>query len=393
MKFYSYALAMTVAAGITLSGLKPAYGELVFEDDLNQKPVVKTESTEVPKAQKLEDTGSKAEVMRRSRLREELKNEDLLTQKLEELRLKDELKRTDDLLGSGVSKGASAPEAPMQEQRVGTAAAPAPATAPANAQLNAPVTITGAPIDASTSSGKSVANADATEEKAEKPNRITVTPRFGTGSITNSIYNVSAKFAAGLAVGMELSDNFSITGGYTYASYALGAGTSLYSPYGYNQSSYQQTINLNDNVIDLGAKASLFGRQSRIRPFLGGGAAYRMGYVNYDSTTQAALARLNTYSAQDVSITGFAAYIEAGLDVKITDLIAITGNLRYFNMLSSKQSNPVDPNAFVNSGYYNNYGYGMASNLGYNNSATSAAGSALASQNFYQAMVGLSVSF
>ncbi len=409
MKFYSYALAMTVAAGITFSGLKPAYGELVFEDDLNQKPIVKAESTESPAAVKTGEIGSKAELMRRSRLREELKNEDLLTQKLEELRLKDEMKRTDDLLGSGVNK---APEAPMQEVKVGAAAA-APtidksAPAGANPQLTAPVTITGAPIDASSAGGKSVATAEESDDKSLQSNRITITPRFGTGSITNSIYDVTAKLAAGLGVSMDVSDYFSITGGYTYASYSLGAGRSLYYPSGFNQQSYLQTVNLHDNVIDLGVKAYLFGPKNRLRPYIGGGFGYRRGYVNYDSTTQDYLRRVNQYSAQDVEIAGVSGYIETGLDFKITNAIAITGAFRYFNMLSSSQSNPLDPNAFVNQqGYNNGYGYngGLSpgyygnlsangySGVGYSNDTRSAAGNALASQNFYQLMVGLSVSF
>ncbi|MBI3542920.1 MAG: hypothetical protein HY075_06580, partial [Deltaproteobacteria bacterium] len=104
MKIFGYAAALAVAATVTLSGPKLAYGELVFEDDL------KNDAAPAAQQKRADDAASltKAEEMRRHRLRQELKNEDLLTQKLEELRLKDEMKRTDELSGgnavSGVSK-------------------------------------------------------------------------------------------------------------------------------------------------------------------------------------------------------------------------------------------------------------------------------------------------
>ena len=50
--------------------------------------------------------------MRRERTREELKNEDILQERLEELRLRDEKRRTDQLLGT-TSQDPNAPVAPI----------------------------------------------------------------------------------------------------------------------------------------------------------------------------------------------------------------------------------------------------------------------------------------
>ncbi|MBI3544742.1 MAG: outer membrane beta-barrel protein, partial [Deltaproteobacteria bacterium] len=315
---------------------------------------------------------------------------------------------------SGVSK-ANAPEAaPLQEQRVGSAAAaPAPIAGqqPSNPQMGAaaPVTITGAPADASSASGVSVAQVAPADDKADEGTRISVQPRFGTSSVTNSIYDVSAKFATGFSLGVDLSDYITIEGGYTYASYSLGAGNSIsYSP-GFNTQSYLQTVNLNDNMIDAGVKAYIMGPKSRIRPFVGGGLGYRKGYVNYDDRTQSYLKQFNQYAAQDVEISGFAGYVETGIEFKVTKSISLTGTFKYFNMLSSKQSNPLDPNAFLNQNGYGYYGYNgglapgyyggglsgttAAGGYGYNNDTRSQASNALAQNNFYQLMAGIQISF
>lgn len=408
MKYLNYAVAIAVATGITFGNMKSAHADLVFEDDL--KPSVKSEdqSSEAHGVQKRaeeKENLSKSETMRRQRLREELKNEDLLTQKLEELRLKDEMKRTDELLGSGVKK---ADDSVMQEQRVGSAAAESKTMQTPMAQLPAPAALASSPgSEPVAPTNQTVAEVKPAEEKDEFSNRVSITPRFGTASLTNSIYDVSAKFSTGLGISVDVTDYIAFEGGYSYSSYSLGAGSSM-MPTGFNQS-YLQTINMNDNVIDVGMKVYLLSSKSRVRPFLGGGGAYRRGYVNYDEKTQAFIKSYNPYAAQDVEISGFAGFVETGLEFKLTKAISITGMFRYFNLLSSKQSNPLDPNAFLNSQGYGYFGYGGGAmtpysgmvatpgyggyGLGYSNDTRSQAGEALAKNNFYQLSVGVSVSF
>lgn len=414
--YYHYAATMVVAAGITFSGLKPAYGELVFEDDLNGKPATQSQDAGSEAQKRIEDQKnlSKSEMMRRQRMREELKNEDLLTQKLEELRLKDEIKRTDEILGSGISKKASeqqdgnAREA-LQEQRVGSATQVTQASE-RGAQANPALASTavggnGAPTESG--ANQTVALMQPKEESEEESNRVSITPRFGTGSITNSIYDVSAKLAAGLGIMVDVSDHIAFTAGYTYSSYSLGAGTAVSYGFGANNT-YLQTVNMNDNVIDVGARGYLLGQRSKVRPFLGGGVAYRRGYVNYDDRTQKFLKSYynSPTAAQDVEISGFAGYVETGLDFKITKAISLTGSFRYFNMFSSSQSRPLDPAVFLNQNGYSYYGYsgGLSpyygalgsngySGYGYSNDVRSQASDALAKNNFYQLMAGVTVSF
>lgn len=400
MKFYSYAVALTLAAGITFSGLKPAYGELVFEDDLNSAQSESQETSPVQKRLMEKQEVSKSEAMRRQRLREELKNEDMLTQKLEELRLRDEMKRTDSLLGSGVQK--DAPEA-LEEQRVGSAQV-VPAT-DAVQQVPTSVAINGAPVDGAVMN-QSVVEAEMPAEKKEEETRVSITPKFGLASITNSIYDVNARFSAGLGIGMDITDHIGFQAGYSYSSYSLGAGQSVMMPMGF-ASSNLQTVNFNDNVIEAGIRGYFLGTKSKLRPFVGAGGAYRRGFVNYDDRTQKFLRQYNQFAAQDIEISGFAGYVETGLEFKLTKAIALTGSFKFFNVFASRQSNPLDPNAFLNQSGMGYYGYsgslmpGYAGalgaapgyGLGYNNDTRAQAGDALARNNFYQLTVGVSVSF
>ncbi|MEW6056307.1 MAG: outer membrane beta-barrel protein [Bdellovibrionota bacterium] len=399
MKFYSLVLAMAVTGGILFGLQKTAHGELVFEDDLKEnsnqasqpsQAAVKKDAQTEADAERAEL--SKSEMMRRQRMREELKNEDLLTQKLEELRLKDEMKRTEHLTNgiSGVEKTQKEPVAPLDEQRIGSAAQPQTIQANPALQNTSAVGINGAPV--ATSSAAVVESE--IEEDEEDPRQVSITPRGGLSSITGSMYDVESKYSLGAGISVDVTDYIAFTGGYTYSEYRFGAGNTLYYPVGFNNT-YLQRLQFNDNVIDLGARLYVLDSRSRVRPFVGAGGAYRRGYVNYDDRTKQFLKGMNAYDGQDVNISGFAGYLETGVEFKLTKSIALSGAFRYFNIFSSTQSHPVNPNAFLGP---NGYGYGYAYNAapgyyGYNNDSRSRAGNALAGNNFFQLMGGITVSF
>jgi hypothetical protein len=408
-----YPLALAVALGISMYGLKTVHAELVFEDDL-KKPVVEeglTTDSSADQADARRDM-SKADMMRRQRMRAELKNEDMLTQKLEELRLRDEVRRSNELLGSGVAKEQpqAVASAPVVEERVGSAAVQNPATAQtiqnvnpnASVQQAAPVgavtSINGAPMS-SDALGQTVAtgSVEGNAELEEPKMRISITPRGGLSSMTSSMYDIEARYAFGLDVGVEVSDHFAFIGGWSYSSYSLGAGTAFSYPTGMNMA-YMQRLNMNDNVFSLGVRAYIMGPKSQVRPFIGIGGAYRRGFVNFDDNTVALMRQYNPYVGQDIQIAGFSGYLETGLEFKITKNIALTGSFKYFNVLSSRQSNPLDPSAFMNNqGYYGGsmmYSGAMGSPYyGMGGDLRSQASDALARNNFYQLMAGISVSF
>lgn len=389
MNLFKYTLALAVAAGITFGGLKVAHGELVFEDDLSSSDEA-IEEVEQPKASsrvKERENLTKSEMMRRQRLREELKNEDLLTTKLEELRLQDEVRRTKEILGSGINKEEAVVE-PVKEERIGSAAQPmAPGE---NPQLTA-VGLNGAPA----APNAMTAEAELPADDEDKTSRISIMPRGGMSGIAGSMYDMESKYSFGLTLSADVGDHVAFTAGYTYSAYSVGAGSTL----AYYNPQYMKRIEFNDNVIDLGARGHLFGIKSKVRPFAGGGFAYRKGYVNYDSETRNRIRQYEAYGAQDVDISGFSSYLELGVEFKLTKAISVVGLGRYFHLLSYRQSSQVNPNAFYGGNAYNPY-YGAAavgpysySPYSYNDGSRERAGEDLAKSNFFQIMAGVSINF
>lgn len=407
MKYFLTALAIATVAGVTLTGgARVAHGELVFEDQLKANGTDagtfqgNQAGNDAPQARSEERKDlSKSEMLRRQRLREELKNEDLLTTKLEELRLKDEMKRTDQLLGSGVNKEQEKP-APIQELRVGSAAVETPAAMPASAAV-APVPLnpavnTAAIVSAQVQPGAQTSMATVpvlpNEEGEMENNRVSITPRIGISNITNSantFYEISSKYSLGGDISVDVTDHIAFTAGYTYSAYLLSAGSAFMAPAGYKL----QQLQLNDNSITAGMRGYLLGMKSRVRPFIGGGVGYRKGFINYDEAARRYFSSPDTL--QDVEISGFSGNAEAGLEFRLSKSLSLVGSFRYFTMLSSSQNVPVNANGFINAGMVpGGYYYGglspYASAADYQKYQ---AADSLAKNSFYQLMAGVSLSF
>jgi hypothetical protein len=358
----SIVVATAVLAAITFSNLKTAYGELVLEDASAQQAVsgetirstsVDSGDISAKTESRIKESARVSDSTRNQRIQEEMKNEDRLTQKLEELRLQDELKRQEQVLAA-------------------TLQASKPTQSNATAQ--------------------SVAQVKEESESSFDSMKVSVTPRGGLSTISNSLYNIESKYAFGLGMSVDITDHFTITGGYTYASYSLAAGNAVQFPSSFNGS--LQQLNFNDNIFDLGVRGNLLGTRSRVRPFIGTGLAYRRGFVNYDERTRDIIRRFDPNGIQDVNISGFAGYLEGGLEFKITPAFGIVGSARYFHVLSSQQSTPVSPYAFYNG--TPNYGGNLTSFATpgtWSNDARVRASDSLASDQFFQLMLGVSVTF
>lgn len=384
-----FATAILVAIGASFTGIRNAEGKLVYEEDLRSQqqpavvyndpvqdlttmPVVQTNLPAQPVIEARRPQ-TKTEQLRMQRERQELQNEDMLTQKLEELRLRDEMKRTQNLMTmSGIEKDPGVVDHP-----VGSAAQ----ELKAQPQVNPAVTQTVAPV---ATQSTIVATAVANPEE-EQSGKISISPRGGMSGITNSMYDVQSDYSAGIGLGIDFSEYLAFTAGYTYSRYNIAAGTTVYNP-GYAL----QRLDMSDNVMDMGLRLNFLSTKAKLRPFIGGGVGYRRGFVNYDNATLNFMRQYNYgLNTQDVELSAFMGYIETGLEIKLTKMIGFSGMIRYFNILSSRQTNPINPYAFVNP--YNNAGYYGA--YGYNNDARTSASSALAENNFYQMMIGLTVSF
>lgn len=375
---------------------------------VQQQQPAPMQMVEAPAAEGTHATAS--ELTRRSRMREELRNEDILQQRLEDLRLKEEKQRTDYLLGlktqdlqREVPANGIAPEppkvevinAPVTEQRLADKLnPPAPPVAAAPATDGA----MNASMNSSTASAKD-------GEKLQ----ISVRPRFGLMNMYGSTtYSVKPRFATGAGCGLGIADNLVVEAGYTYAE--MGVSLNSTNPYviayqtwsnsmGYTSSF--ENVALKQNVFDFGMKLYLTNAESRLRPFLGGGGAYSLGYINYDSKIIDYMARSGYGSmARDFELSSYLGMLSAGLDIRVTKNISIGADGKFYKVLSARETQSSAATAtgaqyggYTGSyypGYYaaNPYATSLSPDMDKQNLST-----AFAQMSFYSIMAAVSVSF
>jgi outer membrane protein W len=318
---------------------------------------------------------SKTELMRRERTRTELKNEDLLQERLEELRLRDEKRRTDQLLGAENNQlgGTAAPVmAPVAETTQGVVspvtdhpgevlnapvptAAQAQAQAPAPAQGQAVAAYVASPYtpaaQAQMAGNQSVTSAQAVPGSSDDHTKLYITPRFGVSVMNvDNAFNVSGKYSAGVGLGMGITDNLSFEVGYTYSSYGIGLGGAN-SVYASAFTGSSDTYVLNQNVFDAGLKLALLGPDSRFRPFVGVGAAYAKGYLNYPQASAQQYQLLNPNFSPDFESSDFLGYLSVGFDAQVSKTVSVGMNARYYKVLSDSENESLYAGSFYGGGY------------------------------------------
>jgi hypothetical protein len=339
---------------------------------------------------------NKAELMRRERVRTELRNEDALQERLEELRLRDEKRRTDQILGVSGATGAesstgpasvnmpaplygnaAAPTGnqPLQEQAVTAPVTERPGQSARAPQMQAPaqgVTAATGGVQLAGISSVNMADQPANAstmtasmdlERPKDKSTFYISPRAGLGGMSSdSGYTVNPRFAGGVAAGVATTDYLSFEVGYTYAEYGVGIASgnpfvqqlqmSQYQ-YGYNGNN-SSTLTMKQNVIDAGMKLHLLDPSSRVRPFIGGGAAWSKGYINYDQRILSMLQQnpgfANSPLTSDYEMTSYLGYISGGLDVKMNQSISVGVMAKYYAVLSSSENSNL-----LNYAFYNGY--------------------------------------
>ncbi len=401
------AQAVVVQAPTPVIMTQPAASQPIY---VQQQPqAAATEVTTTVEVQNL----SKSEMMRRERTRHELKNEDILQERLEELRLRDERARTDQLLGVA--------PAPAQ-------AAPISAPAPVMTQeyITAPVTDRpGQPA----ATGSLVASRDAAalsyaaaSEQDDEQTTIMLLPRIGISNMNgNEQFNVQSRYTGGIGLGVGVSDTVTFEMGYQYAEYGIAMASTnpwvttyqgYYNGGYYNQNQNFETLVMKQNVFDGGLKLYFLGPQSKLRPFVGGGAGYSKSYINYDQRIVQNLHQQGlTQMAQDYEASSYLGYLQTGFDVKLSKSVTIGGLFKYYTVFSARENQPINNAQFGGQGYaqngaYNPYGYGAYPYNGYyaqpyyaNNqynrpdAEKHLLGGSLARSSFYNIMATLSFSF
>lgn len=327
---------------------------------------------------------SKTELMRRERVREEIKNEDAIQERLEELRLRDEKRRSDQIVkgdsflpgpqvsGAAPANGQAPGLAPIQDEVVvapvtehpgqpavvpAVPAGAAPTQAPA--PLNPALQTTGAAAPAQ-STAEVKGDVDSNDEKSQ------VYVRAGAGLSNmnvNDAFDLKPHYALGGALGVQSSENVSFELGYTYATYGIAVASSnpVIQQLQWAQQAQglgnPETLGLNKNVFDAGIRLSLLGAQSKIRPFIGGGGAYSKQYLNYASGYTAFLNQYGLSSmAQDYESSAFLGFVSTGVDVKISKQLSLGAQFKYYGVISSNENQQLNYVGF----YGNPYAFGGA---------------------------------
>ncbi len=356
-------------------------------------PVVSTAQAPATEVQNL----SKSELMRRERVRAEVRNEDLLQERLEELRLRDEKRRSEELLGGGGLRNGNSQKdldsgAEMSARRVASptiseeVVVPSvtetpgkrPASMAVNPGLNRQQTASFAAQEAGSlphsQSGTSVAAlsvvpqysdsvystqgagvvmqqsnvrlaGDEIKDTSEKT-YLSIQPRAGLVNFASGVrYDIRPRFSLGLGLGVAASEHISFDAGYTFSE--VGIAQPLSNPYVYAYQAWSsaqgnfnyENVALRQNIFDAGLKLNFLGIDAKVRPYIGGGGAYSQSFVNYDQRivnllTQSGLA---TALARDYEIQSFLGYLSAGLDVKVAKNIYVGAFGKYYQVLSARE--------------------------------------------------------
>lgn len=320
------------------------------------------------------ETTSRTEMMRRQRVREEIQNEDALTERLESLRLRDERARTGTIT-SGWDSAEAHPQgpayvAPMQTETVTR-------TTVSNHET----------VEALTKSS------DDYREPEHDNTRIYVQGRGGVAmmSANGEGYDVNSRYSLGVGLGFVVTSNLSVEAGYSFNEYGVSMGYPYgyptYGNYNYNgNSTGDETIAMKQNVVDLGLKLHVLGVDSRVRPYVSAGAAYAKSYVNFDEKylQQYNQAYGNTNAYPDYELSQFLGYLGTGLDVRLSRVVSISGNFRYYGVFSSRENQPLNS-------YPGYYGGGYSSYAA--NPQVQQAGGSLAGRGFYTLGAGLTFVF
>lgn len=264
----------------------------------------------------------------------------------------------------------------------------APVSASGAQQTETYLSLDKAPAAEEEMEGASVAEAKE-EEDGELEGRVRVSPLAGFSSLSSDTYNIDSRHTVGVGVEVDIDNNLTAAVSYSYAQYdvSLGLANPYYNFFGPNFfAGNQRTLEYNQNVFDATLRYYLMSKKSRFRAFIGGGAGYNKGYLNYDQQA------LNTFAADpnlvlsgelnDYEVTSFLGILETGAEIQLSKSIAVGGSFKYANILSSRENRPINNNGFVMNAFGNAY-----------QTEKQRAGGSIAKDNFYSILGTVKVAF
>lgn len=207
----------------------------------------------------------------------------------------------------------------------------------------------------------------ATEAKSEEPQAagsgLSIAPNVGISNLNTESYDVDSGSAVGIALAYAINENVVFNFGYTYSQYeislpqngfAFNSFNSFYqNQFGFNNflNNNLQELEFNQNVFDAGLRYLLFDSSSKLRPYIGGGVSYAVGYLNYkqkaiDTFAQDSFVR-NSGALDDYEVTGFSGYIQAGAILNFSRTFGVAANFKYHTLISADEEQPIQNFGFV----------------------------------------------
>lgn len=325
-------LAVTAAL---LAGLS-AQADLVYDADpvvVQQQPVqVVTQPQVIQQAAPVaaqEPTLTRSELIRRERIRKEMQAEDVLSARMESLRLRDEERRVQSLIQAD-TQGTVVAGIPAQQQVVVTSQA-------------APIAVSAAPEQISVAPVTAIVDATASEDDF----RIALSPRGGIANI-NTQYNPYMTVMPFYAFGGNLSGysgRFAFDLGYTYSLYGISMPSMnpMVTPLQYQYSQFRNNpLESKQHLFEAGMKFFVTPPSAKFRPFAGGGVGYARSMINYSQGLQNILGQygLQMYG-QDYLLEQYLASVSAGAELRLGNSFSVGFTGKYSFVLNARETQPI----------------------------------------------------
>jgi len=153
-----------------------------------------------------------------------------------------------------------------------------------------------------------------------------------SGMLGNNSASSSPVFAAGASVGLLLSQYFLVDATFTRSE--TNFSNPVVNSTGVNLLGGGNVYLLTQNMISGGGRFFILGRESRIRPFIGGGAGYSSGTLDYTQAYATALGNQSQY-LNEVNVNEVLGYGEVGAEIAITRNIVASASFQLSGVLSS----------------------------------------------------------
>ncbi len=166
-----------------------------------------------------------------------------------------------------------------------------------------------------------------TEEN--KPAQLYASPFGGMAAFTgNSTVNTSPGPSFGVNLGVLISSQLMIEAGYIYSQQSVS------NPLTGNRFSPDTNVfDHKQSQFDLGGKLFFLGRESRFRPFFGGGMGYSRSTLNYSSNVN-----VGAFQTADFVTNNMTAYGEVGAEFAFTRAIVAMAMFKFDGVVSSNSS-------------------------------------------------------